>query len=219
MVKLEKITKQHPKAKRALYQDFCLTIQANESLALMGPSGSGKTTLLYLLGLLEPPCEGRYYFAGEELFQLHPMAKARFRNTQLGFVFQAHLLIPHLSVLQNIMLPLIYRGISHHQAAKQAHSQLQRIDLGDLHARLPHQLSGGQQQRIAIVRALVGEPKLLLADEPTSALDETAKEEILSLLFTLQKQQGFSMVIATHDTLLANRCQRVLLLNKESQYG
>lgn len=218
MVRLEKITKQHPKAQKALYQDFCLTLQVNESLALMGPSGSGKTTLLYLLGLLEPPCEGRYYFAEEELLTLHPTAKARFRNTQLGFVFQAHLLIPHLSVLQNVMLPLIYRGISPSQAAKEAHYQLQRIDLGYLHARLPHQLSGGQQQRIAIVRALIGEPKLLLADEPTSALDETAKEEILSLLFTLQKQQGFSMVIATHDAQLANRCQRVLLLNKESQH-
>ncbi len=217
MVKLEEITKRHPKAPRALYRDFHLQIVANQSLAMMGPSGSGKTTLLYMLGLLDPPCQGRYYFAGEELFKLTAAAKARFRNTHLGFIFQAHLLIPHLSVLQNIMLPLIYRGLSQSQAAKQAHYQLQRIDLGYLQARLPHQLSGGQQQRIAILRALVGEPKLLLADEPTSALDETAKEEILSLLFTLQRQQGFSMVIATHDSLLANRCQQILLLGKQSQ--
>lgn len=217
MVNLEAITKHHPNAAQALYHNFHLQIAANESLAMMGPSGSGKTTLLYILGLLEPPCQGRYYFAGQELFKLPAAAKARFRNTQIGYIFQSHLLIPHLSVLQNIMLPLIYRGLSPTQAAKQAHYQLQRIELGYLQARLPHQLSGGQQQRIAIVRALVGEPKMLLADEPTSALDEVSKEEILSLLFTLQRQLGFTMVIATHDSLLANRCQRILLLDKQSQ--
>lgn len=214
MVKLEGITKRYLNAPMALYSELNITLGANQTMAMMGRSGSGKTTLLYILGLLDSPCQGQYWFDGVNLLSLSQTEKARFRNQQLGFVFQSHLLIPHLSVLQNLMLPLVYRGISADEAMIRARVQLQTLDLESLQRRLPHQLSGGQQQRVSILRALIGEPKLLLADEPTSALDEATKHEILSLLFSLQKTRQFSMMIATHDPLLADLCDTILPLDR-----
>ncbi|MCS5712114.1 ATP-binding cassette domain-containing protein [Candidatus Berkiella aquae] len=212
MVRLEGITKQYPKAPLPVYHHFNLHLPENQSMALMGSSGSGKTTLLYILGLLDSPCHGHYYFEGKELFALTSAEKARFRNAHLGFVFQAHLLIPHLSVLQNLMLPLLYRGISPLEAKQRARMQLKLLELAFLEDRLPSQLSGGQQQRVAILRALIGEPKLLLADEPTSALDDATKQEILTILFSLQQKLKFSMVIATHDATIAKRCDKLLMV-------
>ncbi len=214
MVRLEGITKRFPNARASLYHQFNLALGANQTLAMMGPSGSGKSTLLNILGLLDPPCHGHYFFNDVELLTLNKKEKATFRNIHLGFVFQSHLLIPHLTVLQNLMLPLIYRGLSDEKAKCCARTQLKRLDLENLQQRLPHQLSGGQQQRIAILRALIGEPKLLLADEPTSALDEATKQDILALLFTLQKEQQFSMIIATHDASIARLCDKHLDLGQ-----
>lgn len=210
MVRLEGITKRYPKASQFIYHQYDLTLPANQTLALMGPSGSGKSTLLHILGLLDPPCAGHYFFHEVDLLTLNQREKAKVRNAQLGFVFQSHLLIPHLTVLQNVMLPLIYRGQTEAKAKMHALAQLKTLDLQHLKQRLPYQLSGGQQQRIAILRALIGEPSLLLADEPTSALDETNKQDILSLLFSLQKVQQFTMVIATHDATIARLCERCL---------
>jgi len=210
MVKLQGITKRYPNATSPLYSQLELSLNANQSMAMMGPSGSGKTTLLYILGLLDPPCAGQYFFNGVDLFTLSHAQKAKFRNTELGFIFQAHMLIPHLTVEQNLMLPLIYRGLSEVVASKRANTQLHSLELAYLAQRLPHQLSGGQQQRVAILRALIGEPKLLLADEPTSALDDSTKQDILSLLLNLQKVQQFAMVIATHDVSIAGLCDRLL---------
>lgn len=216
MVRLEGITKRFPNASAALYSQFHLTLDANQTLAMMGPSGSGKSTLLYILGLLDPPCSGQYFFNEVDLLTQNKKEKASFRNTHLGFVFQSHLLIPHLTVLQNLMLPLIYQGLSDDLAKQRARAQLKTLELEDLQQRLPHQLSGGQQQRIAILRALIGEPKLLLADEPTSALDETTKQDILALLFSLQRAHQFSMIIATHDAGIARLCDKHLQLGKLS---
>lgn len=209
MVKLQGITKRYPKAVSPLYNQLDLSLNASQSMALMGPSGSGKTTLLYILGLLDPPCAGQYFFNGVDLLTLSHAQKAKFRNAELGFIFQAHLLIPHLTVQQNLMLPLIYRGHTENAAISGASAALQTLELEYLAQRLPHQLSGGQQQRVAILRALIGEPKLLLADEPTSALDDNTKQDILSLLLTLQKAKQFAMIIATHDTSIAGLCNRV----------
>jgi putative ABC transport system ATP-binding protein len=214
MVKLEGITKRYPNAEQALYSQLELSLNAHQSMALMGPSGSGKTTLLYILGLLDKPCSGHYWFEGIDVLQLSHTEKAAFRNLKLGFVFQSHLLIPHLRVVDNLMLPLIYRGVTPFQAEISAIRQLAKLDLQHLANRLPFQLSGGQQQRIAVLRALIGEPKLLLADEPTSALDDTSKQDILSLLFSLQKTYGFSMVIATHDNTIAKQCDSVFEVDK-----
>lgn len=214
MLRLEGITKRYPNAPYALYRDLEFSLSAQQSMAMMGPSGSGKTTLLYILGLLDKPCSGRYWFEGNDVLQLDHKAKATFRNLKLGFVFQSHLLIPHLRVLDNLMLPLIYRGKTPSQAEWCAIKQLEKLDLQHLANRLPFQLSGGQQQRVAVLRALIGEPKLLLADEPTSALDEASKKDILSLLFTLQKTQGFSMIIATHDHSIAKLCDSVFEVDK-----
>ncbi|HRE30851.1 MAG TPA: ABC transporter ATP-binding protein [Candidatus Berkiella sp.] len=218
MVRLEGITKQYSKASLPLYHNFNLHLLENQSLALMGPSGSGKTTLLHILGLLDSPCYGHYYFDKMDLLTLSSAEKARFRNAHLGFIFQAHLLIPHLSVSQNIMLPLLYRGVAPHEAKYRAQKQLELLELAFLENRLPSQLSGGQQQRIAILRALIGEPKLLLADEPTSALDEVTKQEILTILFLLQQKLKFSMVIATHDMAIAHRCEKLLTVDKAGIY-
>jgi putative ABC transport system ATP-binding protein len=216
MVRLEEITKRFPNASVSLYHQFYLRLSSNQTLAMMGPSGSGKSTLLNILGLLDPPCSGKYFFNDVDLLTLNQKEKATFRNTYLGFVFQSHLLISHLTVLQNLMLPLIYRGVSVDRAKYCAILQLKRLDLEDLKQRLPHQLSGGQQQRVAILRALIGEPKLLLADEPTSALDDATKQDILALLFTLQKEQQFSMIIATHDASIARLCDIRLQLGQIS---
>lgn len=212
MIKLEGVTKQHSNAAQPLYRDLSLSVKHNQTLALMGPSGSGKTTLLYLLGLLDAPNSGRYLFEGNDLLSLSHQDKAVFRNTELGFIFQAHLLIPHLDVLNNLMLPLIYRGIKPQSAKEKALAQLETINLAHLQKRLPSQLSGGQQQRIAILRSLIGEPKLLLADEPTSALDENTKQDILSLLWELKKTYAFALIIATHDVSIAKLCDECLTI-------
>jgi putative ABC transport system ATP-binding protein len=219
MLKLEGITKRYPNAVNALYSQLELSLNAHQSMAMMGPSGSGKTTLLYILGLLDQPCSGRYWFEGVDILQLNHADKAAFRNRTLGFVFQSHLLIPHLRVIDNLMLPLIYRGETPQYAELCANRQLERLELQHLANRLPCQLSGGQQQRIAVLRALIGEPKLLLADEPTSALDESTKQDILSLLFSLQKSQGFSMIIATHDHAIAKLCDHVVEVDKIHHAG
>ncbi|MGE3319410.1 MAG: ABC transporter ATP-binding protein [Candidatus Berkiella sp.] len=212
MIRLKGVTKQYPNSSLPLYNQLSLTVEPNQTMALMGPSGSGKTTLLYILGLLDAPCSGQYLFEGKDLLNLNHQEKALFRNTQMGFVFQAHLLIPHLDVLHNLMLPLIYRGITPKRAKHKALAQLEAVNLAHLQKRLPSQLSGGQQQRVAILRALIGEPKLLLADEPTSALDDKTKQEILSLLWELKSFYAFSLIIATHDVFIAKMCDECLTI-------
>jgi putative ABC transport system ATP-binding protein len=216
MVKLQGINKQYPNAPKLLFQEINLTVSANQSIALMGPSGSGKTSLLNILGLLDSPTQGCYTFDNQNLLALSKHEKAKFRNLHLGFVFQAHLLIPYLPVIDNLMLPLTYRGILPKHAHARGLAKLEALGLIHLKNRLPHQLSGGQQQRVAIARALVGEPKLLLADEPTSALDEETKQDILALLFAMQKVQHFAMVIATHDQSIARLCDSVELIGKHA---
>jgi len=212
MIRLEGVSKRYPQAPAPLYNQLSLTVKSNQTMAMMGASGSGKTTLLYILGLLDAPCRGQYFFEGKDLLTLTHQEKAAFRNKQMGFIFQAHLLVPHLDVLHNLMLPLIYRGIRPTQAKQKALAQLESIGLGSLQARLPSQLSGGQQQRVAILRALIGEPKLILADEPTSALDENTKQDILSLLWELKRIYAFTLIIATHDLSIAQWCDECLTI-------
>lgn len=212
LARLVGISKTFPNNKNAVFHEFNFQVEHAESVVIMGPSGSGKTTLLSILGLLDAPSSGQYFIEDKNVVHLSPKQKAHLRNALFGFVFQAHLLIPHYTCLENCALPLYYRGVSQEKAKIPAKKWLEMLGLGDLMFRYPHQISGGQQQRVALARAIVGKPKILLADEPTSALDKETKIEVLDLLFTLQQELKFSLVMVTHDDSIANRCSRMIHL-------
>jgi putative ABC transport system ATP-binding protein len=186
-----------------------LTIEAGEYVAIMGPSGSGKSTLMNVLGGLDRPTEGSYRLQGEEVGSLSSDRLARFRNRNIGFVFQSFNLLPRLSALQNVALPMIYGGLPPKARKARAVELLQAVGLGERLANRPTQLSGGQQQRVAIARSLANEPNLLLADEPTGALDERTGEEVMDLFESLNRE-GKTIVIVTHDAEVAARAARTV---------
>jgi putative ABC transport system ATP-binding protein len=185
-----------------------LQISRGETCALVGASGSGKSTLLNILGLLESPASGQLIFAGQDLQQATADQLAYRRNRDIGFVFQAFNLLPRLTALDNVALPLSYRGLSRQQARVCALEQLAQIGLADRASHKPADLSGGQRQRVAIARALIGQPMLILADEPTGNLDSHSANQIMTLLLELNRQQGVTLVMVTHDTGLAARFDR-----------
>jgi putative ABC transport system ATP-binding protein len=188
-----------------------LTIEEGEYLALMGQSGSGKSTLLNLLGCLDRPSSGRYRLGGREVSELADDALSLERSRRLGFVFQSYNLIPHLTVLENIEVPMEYAGVPPRRARERAKELAARMGLSHrLHHR-PTELSGGQQQRVAIARALANDPLVLLADEPTGNLDSATGREILDLLDALHTA-GKTLVVVTHDTKVAARATRVIHL-------
>lgn len=190
--------------------EVSLSIAAGQSCAIVGASGSGKSTLLSLIGLLDQPSSGQLYLAGQDMTQAEADARAKMRNAHIGFVFQSFNLLPRLDALDNVALPLLYRGVSRPSARAAARLQLERVGLGErLHHR-PAELSGGQRQRVAIARALIGEPGLLLADEPTGNLDSQTADEIIELLLSLNREQAVTLVIVTHDRAIAQRMQRCL---------
>ncbi|MCE7521260.1 ABC transporter ATP-binding protein [Vreelandella titanicae] len=182
-----------------------LTINRGERWAVLGPSGSGKSTLLSILGLLDQPDKGHYFFDGDDVSRLDGDTRAFIRNRHIGFVFQSFNLLPRLSSLDNVALPLLYRGISRAEAHELARQQLERIGLGDRLDFRPASLSGGQCQRVAIARALVGQPDLILADEPTGNLDSANAEDIFDLLMSLNVEHKVTLIIVTHDDALAQR--------------
>ncbi|WP_337867642.1 ABC transporter ATP-binding protein [Meiothermus sp.] len=188
-----------------------LTIYPGEYVALMGPSGSGKSTLMHIIGLLDSPTEGEYSLGGEPVRGLSEAQLARIRNQRVGFVFQAFFLLPRLTALHNVALPLVYRGVSVAERLKQAKRALEAVGLGDRLDHLPSELSGGQKQRVAIARALVQEPDLLLADEPTGNLDSKSSDEILALFDDLHRQ-GKTIVVVTHEPDVGARAQRIVRL-------
>ncbi|MFV2099713.1 ABC transporter ATP-binding protein [Micromonospora sp. LOL_024] len=185
-----------------------LTVGAGDYLALVGPSGSGKSTLMHLLGGLDRPTAGRLVIGGREVGTLSPPELARLRNETIGFVFQAFHLLPRTSAVDNVALPLVYRGVGARQRRERAAAMLGRVGLGHrLHHR-PNQLSGGEQQRVAIARALVTDPTVLLADEPTGNLDSTTGAAVLELLERLNTESGVALVMVTHDAEVAARARR-----------
>ncbi|MFZ5656760.1 MAG: ABC transporter ATP-binding protein [Pseudomonadota bacterium] len=186
-----------------------LSIARNEYVALTGPSGSGKSTLMNLLGCLDTPSEGRYLLNGADVAHMDDDALARVRNREIGFVFQSFHLLPRQTVLQNVMQPLVYRGMPHRERVQRASEALRKVGLGDRLSHRPNQLSGGQRQRVAVARALVGEPSLLLADEPTGNLDSATSRDIMALFDALHAQ-GQTVVIVTHEPDIAAHCHRVL---------
>lgn len=188
-----------------------LTIYPGEYVALMGPSGSGKSTLMHIIGLLDTPTEGEYRLGGEPVRGLSEAQLARIRNQRVGFVFQAFFLLPRLTALHNVALPLVYRGLPLAERLKRARVALEAVGLGDRLDHLPSELSGGQKQRVAIARALVQEPDLLLADEPTGNLDSRSSDEILGLFDALHRQ-GKTIVMVTHEPDVGARAQRIVRL-------
>jgi putative ABC transport system ATP-binding protein len=186
-----------------------LSIEEGEYVAIMGASGSGKSTLMNIIGCLDRPSSGQYFLAGQDLTTLDDDELADIRNQYIGFVFQQFNLLPRLTSLANVMLPMIYADVDKSQRIEQATSALVQVGLSDRIQNRPNQLSGGQQQRVAIARALVNHPALVLADEPTGALDSTTSEEIMNLLTELN-QQGTTIAIVTHDANVAARTKRII---------
>ena len=190
-----------------------LEIAAGESVAIVGPSGSGKSTLLNIIGTLDRPTQGQVFLQGLDLTTLDPIATAQVRNRRLGFIFQAHHLLPQCSVLENVLIPtLALPARERAQTEERARRLLERVALTPRLAHRPGQLSGGERQRVAVVRALINQPQLLLADEPTGSLDHTAAAELSQLLVDLNREEQLTLLIVTHSLDLAKRMQRVLLL-------
>lgn len=187
------------------------SIDRGAVLAIMGPSGSGKSTLMNLLGCLDRPTEGEYYLDDEPVSALNDDQLAAIRNQKVGFVFQSFNLLPRMTALGNVELPLRYAGVSNDRVQR-ARDALQSVGLGDRVNHKPTELSGGQQQRVAIARALINNPSILMADEPTGNLDSKSGKEIMELILSLNKELGTTVLIVTHDPAIAEQTQRVLRL-------
>ena len=187
-----------------------LEIKSGESVAIIGASGSGKSTLLGLLAGLDQASKGRVIIGGTDLGQLDEDGRALFRGQQIGFVFQSFQLLPALTALENVMLPLELKGQS--DAREQAQYFLDRVELASRVQHYPRQMSGGEQQRVAIARAFAAKPAILFADEPTGNLDTRTGDHIISILFELNREQGTTLILVTHDQRLAQRCERRLCL-------
>ncbi len=188
-----------------------LEIAEGEYVSIAGPSGSGKTTLLSILGLIDTPTEGEYTLAGEPVARLSTADRARVRNRQIGFIFQAFNLIGDLTVEENVELPLTYRGMTADERKERAHRALEQVGMKHRARHYPSQLSGGQQQRVAVARAVAGEPAILLADEPTGNLDSQNSEAVMELLRELHRG-GATICMVTHDSRYARHADRVIEL-------
>ncbi|HUB32527.1 MAG TPA: ABC transporter ATP-binding protein [Bryobacteraceae bacterium] len=195
-----------------IFDALNLEVRRGEMLALVGESGAGKSTLLHLLGGLDRPTSGTIYYGSIDISRLADSELASFRNREIGFVWQIHYLLPEFTALENVMMPLLIRGVPHSKAASDS---LARLDEVGLRARATHragELSGGEQQRIVLARALVGEPSVLLADEPTGNLDFRTGEMIFDLLERLHRSHTLTSVLVTHNLAFARRCDRILMM-------
>lgn len=188
-----------------------LHIARNEYVALVGASGSGKSTLMNLIGCLDSPSEGIYIINGRDASKISDDELAKVRNREIGFIFQSFHLLPRMSVLQNVMQPLVFRGVSRSEREQRAQDALRSVGLANRSKHRPNQLSGGQRQRVAIARALVGKPSILLADEPTGNLDSKTSEEIMRLFNELH-DGGQTLVVVTHEPEIARHCERTIRL-------
>lgn len=189
--------------------NISLNIKKSEFIAIMGPSGSGKSTLLHILGLLDKPTEGEYFFEGKKIFWENEEKLAEFRNQKIGFVFQAYNLLPRINVLKNVTLPLIYAGVEKEERERTALAKLKMVDLADKANSFSNQLSGGQQQRVAIARALVNNPSIILADEPTGNLASNQANEIMKIFRDLNNQ-GKTIILITHEEDIAKWARRIV---------
>ena len=200
-----------------ILHDIRFSLRERESVAIVGASGSGKSTLLGILAGLDTPSSGTVRLRGQDLFALDEDARAAVRGAELGFVFQSFQLLPNLSALENVMLPLELRG--DRDAKALASQMLGRVGLGERLGHYPRVLSGGEQQRVALARAFVLRPALLLADEPTGSLDFATGAQVMALMFELNREAGTTLVLVTHDTSIAERCERQLRIEAGALAG
>lgn len=196
----------------AILHDLSFQIEQGESVAIIGASGSGKSTLLSLLAGLDLPSTGQINLMGQSLNLLDEDGRARLRGQFVGFVFQSFQLLPHLTALENVMLPLEMAGVDHAEARLEAHQWLEKVGLSLRVNHFPKTLSGGEQQRVALARAFINKPAILFADEPTGSLDEASGNRVIELLFELNRENSSTLVLVTHDPALAARCGRQLSL-------
>ncbi|GBC88022.1 putative ABC transporter ATP-binding protein YknY [bacterium HR13] len=187
-----------------------MSVERAEVLAIMGPSGSGKSTLMNIIGCLDVPTEGEYILDGVSIKNMSTDQIARVRNTKVGFVFQSFNLIPRLTALENVELPMIYAGVGRKERKKRAVELLKMVGLGDRIYHYPSQLSGGQQQRVAIARAIANNPPIILADEPTGSLDTATGNMIMELLLSLNESFKTTLIVVTHEPAVASYCKRVV---------
>jgi len=214
VIELRRVVKVYRTGPAEVYalRDISLDIPKGDMVAMMGPSGSGKSTLLHIIGCLDVPTSGRYRLSGREVEGLGADELALIRNQCVGFVFQDFYLLPSLTALENVELPLIYRGMSPTARRRRARDVLEEVGLGDRMHHTPSELSGGQQQRVAIARALAGDPELIMADEPTGNLDSGTGDEVLRILVALHRQ-GRTVIVVTHDPAVASRAERLIRLH------
>ncbi len=212
LIRLEQVSKTYRSADTVYnaLKNINLTLMQGEMTAVVGKSGSGKSTLMHILGFLDTCTSGHYYFAGHDVSVLSDDELAKIRNERIGFVFQSFFLLPRSTVIENVMLPLSYRGVEKEAAQEKANIMLHKVGMGAMANKYPNQLSGGQQQRVAIARALVGDPAIILADEPTGALDSQTGNDIMRLLLNLHQNEGRTILIITHDLSISRQCGRVI---------
>jgi putative ABC transport system ATP-binding protein len=214
MLKVERLTKSYRAAGETLtvLREVGFELGAGASLAIVGPSGSGKTTLLGLCAGLDRPTGGSVTLAGVSIGELDEDARARVRNAHVGFVFQNFQLVPTLTALENVLVPIELRGAGSRTAEEEARALLGRVGLGERCEHYPVQLSGGEQQRVALARAFMNRPKILFCDEPTGNLDDDTAAAMAELIFGLNRERGTTLVLVTHNLELARRCQRIIRL-------
>ena len=219
MIQLKDITKvyQTKTIETTALNNISLEVPEGEFLSIMGPSGCGKSTLLNIMGMIDEPSSGAVTIAGQSVRNYHSKAVARFRNQKLGFIFQSFHLINELSVIDNVELPLIYRKTSSRQRRQLAEQALEQVGLKNRMKHFPGQLSGGQKQRVAIARAIVGQPQIILADEPTGNLDSVMGNEIMDILLRLNEDHNTTIVMVTHDEMMAQKTHRLVRLFDGSQ--
>ncbi len=220
LVHLDRVSKSYDAAVGVgpvhVLRDVALEVGRGESIAIIGPSGSGKSTLLNIIGTLDRPSSGKVLLDGQDLSRLDELQLAQVRNRQIGFIFQLHHLLPQCTVLENVLVPTLASSDTalRNGAVSRAKKLLDRVGLGARLSHRPGQLSGGERQRVAVVRALINQPKLLLADEPTGALDHASATALGQLLLDLEREEGVTLIVVTHSLELAKRIGRVLELRE-----
>ena len=215
-LRLDRVTRTYPQGEGELevFRDVSLALMPGELVALVGPSGAGKSSLLHMAGLLEAPSSGEVFIAGRAASQLPDQERTRLRRDTIGFVYQAHHLLPEFTALENVVMPQLIAGRTRRQAETEATRLLTRLGLGERLTHRPSQLSGGEQQRVAVARALANKPRLLLADEPTGNLDPRTSGGVFDALVELVRAEGLSALIATHNLDLAAKMDRALVIDK-----